>query len=32
MDINAIRAKLDALNNNGQDRENTDYSKIFWKP
>ncbi len=32
MDINAIKAKLDALNNNGQDREKTDYSKIFWKP
>lgn len=32
MDINAIKAKLDALNNNGQDKEKTDYSKIFWKP
>ena len=32
MNINAIRAKLDSLNNNGQDREKTDYSKIFWKP
>ena len=32
MDINAIRAKLDALNNNGQQREKTDYSTIFWKP
>jgi len=32
MDINAIRAKLDALNNNGQEKEKTDYSKIFWKP
>ncbi len=32
MDLNAIRAKLDALNNNGQEREKTDYSKIFWKP
>ena len=31
MDINAIRAKLDALNNNGQ-QEKTDYSEIFWKP
>ena len=31
MDINAIRAKLDALNNNGQQREKTDYSEIFWK-
>ena len=32
MDINAIKAKLDALNNTGQEREKTDYSKIFWKP
>jgi len=32
MDINAIRAKLDALNNNGQQKEKTDYSEIFWKP
>ena len=32
MDLNAIKAKLDALNNNGQEREKTDYSKIFWKP
>lgn len=32
MDINAIRAKLDALNNNGQDRDKPDYSEIFWKP
>jgi len=32
MDINAIRAKLDALNNNNQQREKTDYSTIFWKP
>jgi len=32
MNIDAIRAKLDALNNSGQDREKTDYSKIFWKP
>ena len=32
MNINAIRAKLDSLNNNGQDREKTDYSKLFWKP
>lgn len=32
MDINAIRAKLDSLNNNGQDIEKTDYSKLFWKP
>jgi len=32
MDLNAIRAKLDTLNNNGQQREKTDYSTIFWKP
>ena len=32
MDLNAIRAKLDTLNNSGQQREKTDYSKIFWKP
>ena len=32
MDINAIRAKLDALNNSGQQKEKTDYSEIFWKP
>jgi hypothetical protein len=32
MDLNAIKAKLDALNNNGQVGEKTDYSKIFWKP
>ncbi len=32
MDLNAIKAKLDALNNNGQQREKTDYSTIFWKP
>jgi hypothetical protein len=32
MDLNAIRAKLDALNNTGQQRERTDYSETFWKP
>jgi|TARA_R110000822_G_scaffold12579_6_gene45414 hypothetical protein len=32
MDINAIRAKLDSLNNSGQQKEKTDYSEIFWKP
>ena len=32
MDLNAIKAKLDALNSNGQEREKIDYSKIFWKP
>jgi len=31
MDINAIRAKLDALNSDN-DREKIDFSKIFWKP
>ena len=32
MDLNAIRAKLDSLNNNGQQGEKKDYSEIFWKP
>ncbi len=32
MDINAIRAKLDALNNNNRQQDKTDYSTIFWKP
>ena len=32
MDLKAIKAKLGELNNNGQEREKTDYSKIFWKP
>ena len=32
MDLNAIKAKLEALNSNGQEREKTDYTKIFWKP
>jgi hypothetical protein len=32
MDLNAIKAKLDTLNSNGQQKEKTDYSKIFWKP
>ena len=32
MNLDAIKAKLDALNSNGQEREKTDYSKIFWKP
>jgi hypothetical protein len=31
MDLNAIKAKLDTLNSNGQQKEKTDYSKIFWK-
>ena len=29
MDINAIRAKLDSLNNSGQQKEKTDYSTNF---
>lgn len=32
MDLSAIKAKLDALNNNNQQKEKTDYSEIFWKP
>jgi hypothetical protein len=33
MDINAIKAKLSALNNTGNnDREKVDYEKVFWKP
>ena len=32
MDINAIKAKLDALNSNSQGKEKIDYSKVFWKP
>lgn len=32
MNLEAIKAKLDALNNNGQQKEKTDYSEIFWKP
>jgi hypothetical protein len=32
MDLSAIKSKLDALNNNGQQQEKTDYSTIFWKP
>lgn len=33
MDINAIKAKLAALNNNGNsEKEKVDYDKIFWKP
>ena len=32
MDLNAIKAKLEALNNNGRQEEKTDYSTIFWKP
>lgn len=33
MDINAIKAKLAALNNNGNsEKEKVDYDKLFWKP
>ena len=32
MDINAIKAKLAGLNNNGNEREKIDFEKIFWKP
>lgn len=32
MNLDAIKAKLNALNNNGQEREKIDYDKIFWKP
>lgn len=32
MDLNAIKNRLDALNNSGQQQEKTDYSTIFWKP
>jgi len=33
MDLNAIKAKLSALNNNGgSDKEKVDYEKVFWKP
>ena len=32
MDLSAIRAKLDSMNNSGNDRQKVDYEKIFWKP
>lgn len=32
MDLNAIQAKLNALNADSNQGEKTDYSKIFWKP
>ena len=32
MDLNAIKAKLSALNNDNQSQEKTDYTKIFWRP
>lgn len=32
MNLDAIKAKLDALNNTGQEREKVDYTTIFWRP
>ncbi len=32
MDINAIKAKLEALNKNSNDQERVDFSKVYWKP
>ena len=32
MNLDAIKAKLSALNNGGQEREKVDYSATFWKP
>jgi len=33
MDLNAIKAKLSSLNNNGSsEKEKVDYEKVFWKP
>ena len=33
MDLNAIKQKLNAMQNNGrQEREKIDYEKVFWKP
>lgn len=33
MDLNLIRSKLAALNNNGAgDKDKVDYEKVFWKP
>lgn len=33
MDLNLIKSKLAALNNNGAgDKEKVDYEKVFWKP
>ena len=32
MNLDAIKAKLAGLNNNGNEREKIDYDKIFWKP
>jgi len=32
MNLDAIKAKLAGLNNNGNEREKIDFDKIFWKP
>ena len=32
MDLSAIRAKLDSMNNTGNNREKIDYEATFWKP
>ena len=32
MNLDAIKAKLDALNNTGQEKEKVDYTTIFWRP
>lgn len=32
MDLNAIKARLDSLNESTQQREKVDYDAIFWKP
>jgi hypothetical protein len=32
MNLDAIKAKLSALNNGGQEREKVDYTATFWKP
>ena len=32
MDLNAIKARLDSLNQGSQQREKVDYDAIFWKP
>ena len=30
MDLSAIKAKLEVLNNQGNGQEKIDYSKLFW--
>jgi len=32
MDLNAIKARLDSMNESSQQREKVDYDTIFWKP